>query len=910
MVDTFKLPNGITVLCEQRTDKKDQGKVAFVIGIKKGSKDEAIDENGLTFLAQESILGGSTTRSRKQVADDAERLGSRISTVTRRTTTEFSTEALTDNLDGVFQVLADIIVNPAFDDDEIESTRSQVLHWIEAENQSPSARATQQYFDVMFAGQSLGKPAMGSKESVASFTTDQVREKYAALLSDPEKIVVSFSGDITPKQAQDLVEKYLGSLTPAVNPVPDTKAEFIGEDKRVEEDNNQLNLRIGFPAPSSSDPDTYNFLLFNTMLSSGISSPLFTEIREKRGLVYSVQSAYQSFDETGAFLIAAGTGKGNAGELVHASLELLGSVLEGRFTQEDLDVAKKRMVRKVRSSGETAMSSASTNMSSFFKRGYVRDITELEEKLSEVSLEDVKRVVYEMLSSGKYAFGGVGPHDTMPDKQTILDTMKEKAALYQPQSPSVTADQAAVSANTLNKSTPVTAKDPQVSVLSNGMKVVTIEREGSVSCGAWVGAGTSHETPELNGATHMNEHMMFKGTPSYPEGKIDTLVERDLLGGLNAYTTYDKTAYYFFDLDESGLETVVDICGEMVFKANIAEDAFDGKKTVNADGSTTKVKGERDVVIEEIKMNDDRVGWRVFLTQQALAFPDQADGKSILGTEFTLRAMSSADLRAYRDQYYSSNNVVFSAAGPIKHEDFVALIEKKFGHMTPTEFEPLKAPKYVGGVGVDEMPQASMCNIGLSMEGVPLNDDKLEAYKALGIILGGCTSSRLQEDMVDGKGLTGKVTAFHGGFAHWGLFGVNFEVEPENVKESLALVYDHIRDVAQSGVSADELDKAKSLLEMTLRRSYESNRKACDTAGRTLIAIGHVDNIEQSAARIRALSAQDIQDVANLIMQSNPALAIVAPVGVDHSLLPDQAELLAMRNGSGGQALGFNMAPR
>lgn len=885
----LKLANGVTCVCETRPKS---GKVTMLIGIRSGSAYEPGHESGLTHLMQEATWGGTHTRSRDQIAEDIESRGGSFGSDADRHSTKFVAVALSRDAADIFAILSDVVRNPAFDAAEIQNTKDRIAYMIDEENQSPGHKASLGFYGAAFAGQPIAAAPMGTKELVSAFTTEQIMARHTKILSDPENIVISFAGDINFDTATALAEKHFGDLKQGPKRAPLT-LEFIGGEKRESNENNQLNLVLGFPAPAINDPKRLHAIMLKELLSGGMSSPLFQEIREKRGLVYSVGAGFSPMESAGLFYISAGTGKGNAGELIPAALDLLGDIIRNGYTDNELRSARERIIRSTKSAMESTRAICFRNASQIQNFDRLISLEEMETLLNQVTSDDIRATTAALLETGRYALGAVGPMDSMPDETTIRSLILKqvegvqlpKSAARKPATPPQTV--------TGDKNDPVTTTDPQMSVLENGMIVVTTERAGSLSCGAWVGAGADHETPELNGATHMNEHMMFKGTPNYGPGTIDKIIEGELGGALNAYTSKDQTAYYFYNLLPGDIEKVIDICGEMVFKANLDHAEFDGIETRNPDGTITKSKGERDVVIEEIKRANDSIGSVMWDLLSTLTCPEQSHGRPVLGTETTLRAMTVQALAAYRDEYYVPNNVVFSAAGPVKHADFVNLIKRKYGAMPAHPIKPLPTPTYCGGVGYKEMESAELCQFVLAAQAVPTNHPDILVYTALGEILGGGASSRLYKSLVN-TSLTSDIGVGCNDYRNFGSFVVVAAIDANNMKKVVGIIYEELHSLLNT-LSKGELEKAKSQMEMDVISRIETNKNACDTYGQMTLAQGKPETSAQTSAKIQAIHEDDIKRVIKDILSCDPVLAMVVPKGTDPACLPDMETMMALR---------------
>ncbi len=895
MSKTFALPNGLTIICEERPNT---GKVAMQIMFKCGSIHESPADAGLTHLMQEACWGGTATRSRDDIAEDIESKGGSFSSDTARSQTWFAAQALARDTGAVFDVLADAVRNPVFEDEEVEITRDQILTSIEQAAQRAGYIAGTHFYEAAFSGHSAAHAPIGTQDTVSRFTADELRACHSRMLSHPESMVISFVGDLDAETARQLGEQYFGDLTG--DPViPVKPIIFQGGDLRTANNNEQLSLVFGFEAPSQQSPDRYHTIMLQELLSGGISSPLFQEIREKRGLVYSVGADYMALESCGLFAIRAGTGRGNAQELISVTFDLLGDVAAKGFTDAEVEMARERIIRGLKGALESDSTACQRLASQILNFGRVIPLEEYEAILSRVTSIDVQNACATMLKNGKYALGGVGPQDNMPSESDIKAMIAAKAkalpTLPQPAASHGETPFAALARTQIT--TPVTTANPQVTVLANGMKVVTAERPGSLACGAWVGAGSDHETPALSGATHMNEHMMFKGTPSYGPGQIDKIIEGQLGGDLNAYTTHDKTAYYFYNLLPQDIEKIVDICGEMVFKANLDHEEYDGKTTQNPDGTVVKAKGERDVVLEEIKRANDKISSRLWALMGGILYRDQPHGRPILGTEESLRAISVQDLAAYRDSLYTPNNVVFSAAGPIKHDDFVALIDRKFGQMKAVPFEPLPAQQTYGGVAYEEMESAQLAQLALVTTGVSeLHPDYL-AYEALSEILSGGGSSRLYRALVNKTSLTNDVGAGVIAYQHLGQFGVFLGTKPEKTREAISVIYKELRALSHN-LTREELDKAKAQMEMSTLSSIETNNDACDYYGKDLLVSGKVETTAEISARIRQITEDDIKRIVKTILSGDPVLTAIIPQGTDQAKLPTYADVIALRDGN------------
>ncbi len=891
-IKNFRLPNGITCVVDERPQS---GKVSMQVHLN-SAFDADPSENGLTALAAKTCLLGTTTKSYDQITNYIESRGAKIDALAGPKLTVFKGSALARDAGDIFSVLSDVIRRPSLGSQEVGRTKERMKAELDDQKEEPALEADKNFFEAAFPGQTTGLDPMGTPERLDSYTQQQVRKKQADFLAHPENMIISFAGDITAADAQKLVENNFSDLSATATAVTKPQEKFVGGDVRKSTSNEQLNLEFGFEAPRRDDPDRYTAVLLNEILT-GMSGPLFQEIREKRSLVYTVQPRYVPLDTSGVFSIMAGAGKGKAGELISVAInDVFGKIIRDGVSQEAIDQARERIIRSIEAQNETKSSACSGNASQMTSYGRVRSIEETKEYYKQVTSDDIRRVCANMLRDGKYALSTVGPQDTLPTSQEIKDMMQAQlkgvdVPVARPVKPSIKAqfNQAAKKEEFVVQS--------KMTLLPNGIKVLTTERPGTLSCGAWVGSGSDGETPVQNGAAHVLEHMMFKGTSTYDEpGQIDRIVEGQLGGRLNAFTTKDKTAYFFYNLDAKALEPTVDICGEMVFDATLDHDEFDGKTIVNPDGSTKKTGGEREVIIEELNRSNDNVHTPLTDLLFKTAYPDQAHGRPTIGTEKTLRAMTVDDFTTFRDDHYVPDNVVFAAAGPIKHEDFVALVEKKFGQVPTKEAKPTPLPVYKGGTNYIEEDKADLCDVMIAAESVPSTNADSIAYRALGMILAGGNSARLYEQGVfPAVKMMRSIESGDMALSNSGIFYVAGSMMPQAVGSFITSVYQEIYALT-GDLTQGELDKVKANMEMSLLSSMETNQDACNQYAINALANGKLVKQDELSAQIQKLTVDDVKRVARKVMASNPTLAMVVPPKTDPRFLPRQEDMTGLHN--------------
>lgn len=389
---------------------------------------------------------------------------------------------------------------------------------------------------------------------------------------------------------------------------------------------------------------------------------------------------------------------------------------------------------------------------------------------------------------------------------------------------------------------------------------------------------------------------MFKGTPSFPAGKLDVLVEKEWGGQTNAYTSLDRTCYYLENLEAASLDTALHACGELAFMANIDHEPFDGAIVVKEDGTTEKIKGERDVVLQEIRDSAEELSSRQGEKMLSMAYPNQPHGKTVLGPAEVVSRLTFEDMRAYRDTYYVPNNAVFCAVGPVKHADVVASITNKFGALTARNFPDTPLPVYVGNTQVIKSDRVETTTVFLAAEGKPLGHKVEAALNALGMLMTSGDSSRLYNDLVNEKEAC--LTLFSGceSYRSAGFFVTAFVAEAENIQTIIGETFKEIRSLSEN-VSDEKLDEIKIMMEFDLIAQQEKNSSACDFYACAVQDYGRLMTMQDMVAEIRAITVDDIKAAAKSVLASNPTACIMTPENTPPQYLPTHQTIVELRDG-------------
>lgn len=421
------------------------------------------------------------------------------------------------------------------------------------------------------------------------------------------------------------------------------------------------------------------------------------------------------------------------------------------------------------------------------------------------------------------------------------------------------------------------------SELEGGLRVATAQlpHVATVAVGIWFDVGTRDERPEEAGAAHLLEHMAFKGTGRRDARRIAEEIE-SVGGSLDAHTSRDHTAYYARLLAED-MPVAVDILADIVQHA-----------TLDAD----ELARERQVVLQEIAEVCDTPDDLVFDLFQEAAFPDQPLGWPILGRRETVAGIERERLLAFLRDHYVRGRAVVAAAGRVEHEPFLELVRERFADLAEMPGEEGPAARYVGG---ERRVERDLDQVHIVLGGPAPGRQHRDFFAChlLSNILGGGMSSRLFQEVREKRGLAYSVFSFYQPFREIGLVGVYSATEPERAAELAGVLCDEVRRMAEDGCSAEELARAKRQLEASLLMSLESCSAVCEDMARQILFFGRRIPVAELIARIRAIEASEIVQVArHILTQGPPTLAAVGPVAA----LPEYDRLRTRLSGGGERA--------
>jgi predicted Zn-dependent peptidase len=421
-VEVSRLSNGLTVATETLPHIES---VALGVWVKSGARNEREDEHGIAHLLEHMAFKGTNRRTAWKIASEIENVGGEINAATSVETTSFYARVLADDVPLAIDILADILMESKFDSEELEREQHVILQEIGAAHDTPDDIVFDRFTETAFRHQTLGRSILGTPETVKSFTSAQLHSfmerQYGA-----ERMVVVAAGAIKHDDFVREVESRLGLFRAKADGVMPQYAHYVGGDFRENRDLMDAQIVLGFEGRAYHIRDFYASQVLSMILGGGMSSRLFQEVREKRGLCYSVYSFHWGFSDTGIFGIHAATGQSDIARLVPVivgELQRAGESIE----QEELNRARAQYRAGLVMSAESAASRASQIARQILLFGRPIGMEELVERLSNLTVERLTDLSQRLFSTTP-TVTAVGPIGTLAPYEAIRATLPSATA--------------------------------------------------------------------------------------------------------------------------------------------------------------------------------------------------------------------------------------------------------------------------------------------------------------------------------------------------------------------------------------------------------------------------------------------------------------------------------------------------
>lgn len=407
---------------------------------------------------------------------------------------------------------------------------------------------------------------------------------------------------------------------------------------------------------------------------------------------------------------------------------------------------------------------------------------------------------------------------------------------------------------------------------ASGLRIVTESMPGmrSVALGFWVDVGSRDERPTIAGASHFLEHLLFKGTKTRSARRIAEAF--DAVGGdLNAFTAKEYTCYYCRVRDQD-LPMAMDFMSDMLQNSVLAKSDFEA---------------ERMVIVEEINMRDDDPGDLIHDLFAEGVWDGHPLGRPVLGTRETIASVSRDQVKRFYTRLYRPPHFVIAAAGNSEHQDLCALAEE---HMeTGKRLTSGQSPQIRTGGGIPPVYAGTIvkhrpteqAHLAFGTSGYSRKDPRRFAFGVVNSALGGGMSSRLFQEIREKRGMAYSVYSYHSMFAETGLFSVYAGTTPTKARDVLDIALHEMRDIADGGLTEEELDRAKGHLKGSLVLSLEDTSGRMSRIGRSEISQGEILSVDEVLARTDAVTIETASEVAREVFSRPMGLAVIGPFEQD-----------------------------
>jgi predicted Zn-dependent peptidase len=383
------LPNGLTVLTEEMQHIRS---VSIGIWLKTGSRHEEAEANGISHFLEHMVFKGTENRSAEEIARQIDSIGGNMDAFTAKECTCFNAKVLDEHLPVALDVLSDLVLTPVFAEQDLARERSVILEEIKADEDNPDYLVHEIFTQNFWKDHALGKPILGTKDTVKRFNQDLVREYYKRYIT-PGNLIISAAGSLSHRHFTDLVAEKFHALKASTNGLhdesPHSHARITLRNKKSLE---QVQICLGVPSHPVSHESRYAAYLLNTVMGGGMSSRLFQNVRERQGLAYAVYSELNPYRDTGCLSVYAGTSLETAPKVVESVVQEFRTLKSELIPTDELRRAKDQL----KGSLMLSLESSTSRMSNLARQEMYFDhfvgLDEIIAHVEAVTAEDVRKL--------------------------------------------------------------------------------------------------------------------------------------------------------------------------------------------------------------------------------------------------------------------------------------------------------------------------------------------------------------------------------------------------------------------------------------------------------------------------------------------------------------------------------------
>lgn len=858
----IRLPNGLRIVVDERPG---QALVRIGLFIRCGYMDDPEGLEGLSSISHALMEYGSGAYGQIGV-DRINDRGGDLDVITSREHTQITARVLSPNLEDTLSIMMDLIQDPQAPDGTLDFLKASLTDGVENLADEPDELTNRLLDEAVYKDQPGGR--YPTPASIARITQADIDQHRATFLV-PGNIVLSVVGNVSQDEVVRMVAATQTNRTKKALPPARSYPTPCANDVRTHYDWESTYIRLAFPACSKQHPDYYATVLLNHILGgNGENTHLFQEVREKRGLVYSINTDVDTLGPVGLFSVEAIISDGD--EEIDSTT--IGQKKTARFmpvicqtlcesinklTQEELDLAK----IDIRRAYITQHLMSEDMMSSMGLSVLLQDNIPTPDahmrRYQAVTLADVKRIARQIFSSSP-AFVAAGHCEGLSSPQEISDMMRN----LPPEEPMVSAPVLPppdIMPRLKLAPLPLSAAGYpkiQMATLANGLRIAVLEQPGCglVHTSLWVACGSINETAQNNGSFHGIEHMVFKKSENQSAQDIAKLQQNG--NTCNAITGTDSTRFQVTGFAEN-------------FATNLARLTNMVLHPTFSHG----LREEKGAILEEIKLYDQDTDFVLDHAIMADAFQGQSLGQPLLGPARNIRRMSRKSLSEIHAQHYVPDNMLLVVTGDISLEDVVRtatpLLEQEPRKPLPP---PVPEVHFTGGhtTFLDANEETDYLRLVLTFPNTRQHDPDSRLSDILSHIL----NRRMSKVLYDQNQLACAYSASSETHQHAGTFRIRLEGTTPTTAQGLSLILHELRNMQQD-ISAEEINIVCDKIQMGLLNTLEDPDKAAEMIGSSMLGQSRLLDLQALVDTYKNTTPTEIRNMARQIFANLPNITAI-----------------------------------
>jgi predicted Zn-dependent peptidase len=421
-VEVTRLPSGLTII----TDSMPHLQTASLgVWVGSGSRDEETNEHGISHLLEHMAFKGTKRRSARQIAEEIEQVGGDLNAATSSETTAYFASVLKTDMPLAVDVLSDILANPTFEAAELKREQNVIVQEIGASEDNPDDLVFDYLQSTAFPNQPIGRPILGTRETVCSFKEPNLRAYLARNYRGPD-MVVAATGAVEHGAVVAEVERRFGQFNGSAAPMPQA-ASFGGGTRLEARDLEQVHIALALEGLAQRHADYFSLQVFTIILGGGMSSRLFQEVREKRGLCYTISAFHAPYSDIGMFGIYAGTDAADVKELMKVVVDETAAAA-GTITEAEVNRAKAQIKVSLLMALESSGARARQLANQILVYGRPLPIEEMVARIENVTVASTRAAGAALMARARPAIAALGPGKGLEGAATIVESLKRQAA--------------------------------------------------------------------------------------------------------------------------------------------------------------------------------------------------------------------------------------------------------------------------------------------------------------------------------------------------------------------------------------------------------------------------------------------------------------------------------------------------